>query len=156
MRIERYWCTCGLMSVCTAAFVLLCGCAGAAGEQPQTPPEPAEVYNDGMYAVEAGVPAVTVTDDGAVRTDIPLCIRNGSAQSMAVSEVLGIRVSAGKEECELTAVPEGLEAIDGLIKAGENREGYISVLTPVEQNSFTIEMAVDYLDDRWIEFVVSR
>ena len=138
-----------------AAVIPLIGCAEQT-EQPELPAQPVMVYDDGVYLIEADAPEVVVSGDGSASTNIQLKITNRSTEDLVISSVLGVRVSSPGTECLLVKSAEQHKPIDGLIRVGERAEGCISVETPVEPESFTVELAVGYLDDQWISFDISR
>ncbi|MBE6759088.1 MAG: hypothetical protein E7554_03245 [Ruminococcaceae bacterium] len=137
--------------------MFLCGCAestgGSAAEKPFTP---VVVYDDGVYAVECTDLVWEDSGDGFGKAGIMLRVTNNSTHSMALSSVLGIRVTAEGNPCQLLRISDDRTPVDGLIDVGHSREGWIIAQIPVNASSFTVEMAVDYLADDWISFTVSR
>ena len=141
----------------TIACLCFCGCSSSGEENPaEIPFYPVMVYDDGVYAVECTDLIVTDNGDGTEEAVFSLRVTNNSTDSMALSSVLGIRVSVEGNAGVLLPVPAGKTPVDGLIDAGSSREGWIAAQMPVDANSFTVEMAVNYLDDQWISFTISR
>ena len=114
------------------------------------------MYDDGVYAVECTDILSQPGSGGTENVFIRLRVTNNSTGSMALSSVLGIRVSTDGNPCPMLTCGADKVPADGLIDPGCTREGWITVQTPVGTNGFTIEMAVDYLADQWISFTVSR
>ena len=153
MIIRQSKAICMITAALSALTALLMTGCGQQATTPEIPPEPVIVYNDGVYLIEAEMPTVSRSDDGSTGTDIKLYITNNSLENLVLSKVLCLRVSSPEGDCQL--IYDASPSIDGLIKPGERAEGVISVEMPVEPNSFTIELAVDYLDDQWISFEIA-
>lgn len=139
------------------AVLMFAGCS-ADGEAPpaEIPFYPVVVYDDGVYAVECTDLSFEKIGDSAGKAAFRLRVTNNSTDSMALSSVLGIRVTADGNPCPLLSNDMDKSPVDGLIDAGCSREGWITVQMPVGASGFTVEMAVDYLGDQWISFSVSR
>lgn len=139
------------------AGILLAGCDPAGGETPEEIPfYPVVVYDDGVYAVECTGLTSEDTDSGSEIKTLILRITNNSTDCIALSSVLDISVSADGQPCQLLAVPPGKAPVDGLIDAGSSREGAVVLETPVGAKSFTVEIAVNHLEDQRISFTISR
>lgn len=145
-----------IIMLCLASVTGLCGCSEEP-PQPEAPPEPMVVYDDGVYLVEVLETAVEEAEDGSCRADIRLGIENRSLENFALSTVLGAAVSSEEIECRVVPADE-VEPIDGLVRVDSRREGTLSVSASALPEKITIKLAVDYLDDQWISFdvIVSR
>ena len=143
--------------LCFIYLMVVLGVCGCTAEHPyvQIQPEYTVVYDDGVYKVEAEPPVSTALDDGSCRTDFRLKITNGSLEDAAISSVLGAEITSPVTECRIVESVSA-DPIDGLIRAGESAEGNLSVITSVAADSFIIKLAVDYLNDQWISFEITR
>ena len=143
--------------ICMIALLTSAGCSAKEDAPPaEIPFYPVVVYDDGVYAVECTDLSVEDNGDGTEKTAFRLRVTNNSTDSMALSSVLGIRVSADGSPCALLSGGTDKVPADGLIDAGCSREGWITVQTPVGSSGFTVEMAVNFLEDQWISFSISR
>ncbi len=146
-----------ILSACLWVTVMFSGCGDHKTEMPEeTPFCPVVVYDDGVYAVMC---TDMVSDDsgvGSEQVSVKLHVTNSSTNSIALSSVHGIRVTAENAPCQILSLSEDKAPVDGLIDAGCSREGWITAEMPVEAKDFTVEMAVDYLNDDWISFSISR
>ena len=114
------------------------------------------VYDDGVYLVEVLETSAEQREDGSCRVDIRLAVENRSLENFALSSVLGAVVSSPDAECRVVPAVDS-DPLDGLVKVDGGREGTLSVSASALPEVITIKLAVDYLDDQWIEFdVVSR
>ncbi len=145
-----------IIMLCFGAITGLCGCSEAP-PQPESPPQPVVVYDDGVYLVEVLETSAEESEDGSCRVDIRLAVENRSLENFALSSVLGAEVSSEGIECR-TVPADDAEPIDGLVKVDGRREGTLSVSASAPPEKITIKLAVDYLDDQWIGFdvIVSR
>lgn len=145
-------------AVCLLLYLILLffssSCAAAPTEEPEQPPAPVTVYDDGLFLVET-VECLFSEEESTVI--LRLRVTNSSLRDTALSSVLGLRAECGGKPCELifTDTPP-----DGLLKAGESREGVLKLKLPpaqvdAAQDSVRIELALDYLDGLWAEFTVS-
>ena len=146
-----------VMRICLLASVgvLLAGCAAAVEPQPAVPPQPVEVYSDGVYSVEVLSTRVTEAGEGQQCAVISLRVTNGSLEDLVLSSVLCFAISENSPGCGLTAPPEDCTPLDGLIRPGTSAEGCLAVLMPSGTNELQIKLAVDYLDDQWVGFGVN-
>ncbi len=141
------------LSLCLGVALCLAGCVpDKSGEEMPVPSGPVTIYDDGVYKAER-VDLIKNDQNG----NVMLCLRftNNSTDSVALSSVLGMRVSSLETRCSIYSVPESYQPLDGLVEVGESREGWVCFAAPAEQDAFTLELAVDYLDDIWITFAVS-
>lgn len=146
------------LAVCVCSILPFIGCAPTAQPEP-IPQQPVTLYDDGVYRVElVGCENTDVVQesDGTLLT---LCFTNNSLEDIALSSVLGMKVSTTDgQTCEL--VPEikenSRQPLDGLVPSGACREGDIIVKTPAEVTGFTVDLAVDFLNDEWISFEITR
>lgn len=144
-----------LLALC--ALLHLTGCASPVPESNLPEPfQPVTVYDDGVYRVVCTGLDAADNSNGSVDIILDLNVTNNSVDSIAISSVLGIRVSADGQPCELMNVPAEKTPLDGLLDAETSRQGSIMTQIPVEAKSFTVEMSVDHLNDTWIAFEISR
>ncbi|MBE6754616.1 MAG: hypothetical protein E7559_09775 [Ruminococcaceae bacterium] len=160
--------------IMTAAAMLciavLCGCNSEGGILHKPAPAPdlttvRQVYSDSGVTIEMGdmhtvPPAVSGSDADCCLLFVRLT--NSGTESVAISSQLCIEVSSGGAPCQcispkdsrITAVQEhdSFPPLDGLVRPGETREGYIAFVAPADSTAFDFRMALDYADNVWVEF----
>jgi|GEM_PF-1685278 len=136
------------MLLCLSTVLAFSGCRKE--EQPELPEQPTIVYDDGVSRAE--LISLERLEDG-VHCTLTLRFTNNSLEDIALSSVLGMSVTADGQPCEL--VPAKGTPIDGLVTAGSSREGSLTFSLPEQAQSVKVAMAVDYTDDKWIEFEVN-
>lgn len=140
----RLW-ICGVLC---AAMMLVPACSQEPTQPPQ-PPAPVTVYDDGVYAVES---MECLRNEERKEVVLRLRVTNNSVSDTALSSVLGVEVTSGETPCPLMPAEQPL---DGLLPVGQSREGWIRFELPAQAESFTVRIALDYMDDLWASFDVS-
>jgi len=145
-----------VLAICVCGIMPFSGCTEAQQEKPTS--QRIIIYDDGVYRIElTGSESI---DDGQ-ESDcmlLTLCFANNSLEDIALSSVLGVKVStADGQPCELIPVTKGSsrQTLDSLVPSGDSREGCIMFKMPVEATCFTVDMAVDFLNDEWIRFDIT-
>lgn len=154
VRLPVFSGVCALVLLLIASCYLP-GCAPAPAEE--QPSQPVRIYDDGVYMVELMDRERVDDGQGGCMELLSLRFANNSLEDVALSSVLGMKVTADGQPCELVSVEktETRQPLDGLVPSGDSREGCVMVKMPVESDGFTVEIAADYLDDLWISFDVS-
>ena len=138
--------------------LLSCGCSKP--EAPAPGPVMVEVYDDGLYTVDAGRVHTVTEDAGSLTHIVRLHIANRTDEPLVISTLLGAYVECGGERINCVSLhsressgTDGLESIDGLIKPDFYADGWAAFPAEEKGNGpLTMSIAVDYCADRWITF----
>ena len=144
-------------------FAVMCAlmCVGCAEKQ-QTAPGPVmtEVYDDGMYTVDAGRVRTVTGADGSLIHIVRLHIANRTDEPLVISTLLGAYVECGGERIncvplcpQISSGADLPDCIDGIVGPGSFVDGRAAFpACGGNDGPLTMSLAVDYCADEWITF----
>lgn len=140
------------------AIMSFTGCS--ADIQPSPGPVMVEVYDDGLYTVDAGRVYTVTEDDGSLTHIVHLHIANRTKEPLVISTLLGAYVECGEERLGCVSLhshpssgTDYLDGIDGLIEPGYYTDGWVAFTAGEnERGAYVMNLAVDYGADKWITF----